>query len=85
MVKKRDITEEVIHEIWLDEYGNISKTVIREAVTYIFKRMRNAFFERKVIKIDGMGIFYITKGRLRLLERKDKIALDGMEDTKNIG
>jgi nucleoid DNA-binding protein len=84
MMIKRDITEEAIHEIWLECNGDIKKSVIREAATYVMSQLRQSFLERKVVRIDGIGTFYITNGRKYLLAKKDRSVIDGLEDTKNI-
>lgn len=80
----KDLTEGVIHEVWLDEFGRIPKAVIREAVLYVFRQCRLAFEGRKTVRIDGLGVFYITPGRIKLLEERDEVILNGIEDTKNI-
>lgn len=81
---KRDITEEVVHEIWLEVNGRIPKPVIREAATFIMSNMRDSFLKRKTIRIDKIGTFFISKGKRKLLEEKDKNIINGLEDTKNI-
>lgn len=78
----KDLTESIIHDMWMDRRGTIPKAVIREVVLWQFKWLRTAFLEKKNVHINELGSFGVREKQLKFLEEMGETIKNKLNDNK---